>query len=70
MLQCETQEKGVSLDELTKLEEKIDKLIAFIDELKQKIEDYEEQNARLQTRDSDVKMKIEGIIERIDKLLV
>ena len=70
MLQCETQEKGVSLDELTKLEEKIDKLIAFIDELKQKIEDYEEQNARLKTRDGDVKMKIEGIIERIDKLLV
>jgi FtsZ-binding cell division protein ZapB len=60
----------VSLDELTKLEEKIDKLIAFIDELKQKIEDFEEQNARLKTRDSDVKMKIEGIIERIDKLLV
>jgi len=58
------------LDELTKLDEKIDKLITFIDELKQKIEDFEEQNARLKTRDSDVKMKIEGIIERIDKLLV
>ena len=58
------------MDELTKLDEKIDKLITFIDELKQKIEDFEEQNARLKTRDSDVKMKIEGIIERIDKLLV
>jgi len=58
------------LDELAKLEEKIDKLITYIDELKQKIEDYEEQNARLKTRDSDVKIKIEGIIERIDKLLV
>lgn len=58
------------MDELAKLEEKIDKLITYIDELKQKIEDYEEQNARLKTRDSDVKIKIEGIIERIDKLLV
>jgi FtsZ-binding cell division protein ZapB len=58
------------LEELTRLEEKIDKLISLIDGLKQKIEDYEEQNARLKNRDSEVKLKIEGIIERIDKLLV
>jgi FtsZ-binding cell division protein ZapB len=58
------------LEELTKLEEKVDKLISLLDGLKQKIEDYEEQNARLKNRDSEVKLKIEGIIERIDKLLV
>ena len=58
------------MEELTKLDEKVDKLISLIDELKQKIEDYEEQNARITARDNEVKSKIEGIIERIDKLLV
>jgi phage shock protein A len=58
------------LEELTKLEEKVDKLISLVDELKQKIEDYEEQNARLKARDNDMKSKIEGIIERVDRLLV
>jgi phage shock protein A len=58
------------LEELTKLEEKVDKLISLVDELKQKIEDYEEQNARLKARDNDMKSKIEGIIERVYRLLV
>jgi phage shock protein A len=58
------------LEELTKLDEKVDKLISLIDELKQKIEDYEEQNARATARNNEVKSKIEGIIERIDRLLV
>ena len=58
------------MDELNKLEEKIDKLIAIIDELKQKIEDYEEQHARSNTRNVEIKTKIEGLIDRIDKLIV
>lgn len=58
------------MEELTKLEEKVDKLISLVDELRQKIEDNEEENARLKTRDNEIKIKIEGIIERIDRLLV
>jgi FtsZ-binding cell division protein ZapB len=57
------------LDELIKLEEKVDALVAIINDLKQKVEDFEAKNSRLITRDKDIKAKIEGLIEKIDSLL-
>lgn len=57
------------MDELIKLEEKVDALVAIINDLKQKVEDFEAKNSRLITRDKDIKAKIEGLIEKIDSLL-
>ena len=57
------------MDELTKLEEKIEALVAIINDLKQKVEDFEVKNSRLIARDKDIKSKIEGLIEKIDGLL-
>lgn len=58
------------MDELNKLEEKIDKLISVITELKQRAEAFEEENARLKARDKEIQTTIEGLIEKIDKLLI
>ena len=57
------------MDELIKLEEKIEALVAIINDLKQKVEDFETKNSRLLARDKDIKSKIEGLIEKIDSLL-
>jgi FtsZ-binding cell division protein ZapB len=58
------------LDELSKLEEKLDKLISLVSELKHKVEDYREKNDVLTTRDQKVKEKVEMLIEKIDNLLI
>lgn len=57
------------MDELIKLEEKVEALVAIINDLKQKVEDFEAKNSRLIARDKDIKSKIEGLIEKIDSLL-
>ena len=57
------------MDELYKLEEKLDALVAIIHDLKQKVEDFEAKNSRSIARDKDIKSKIEGLIEKIDSLL-
>ncbi len=57
------------MDELIKLEEKIEALVAVINDLKQKVEDFEAKNSRQLARDKDIKSKIEGLIEKIDSLL-
>ena len=57
------------MDELIKLEEKIEALVAIINDLKQKVEDFETKNSRLLARDKDIKSKIEGLIEKIESLL-
>jgi FtsZ-binding cell division protein ZapB len=58
------------LDELAKLEERIDKLISLINELKQKVEDLEESNGRLQNTKQEVKKRVDGLIEKVDNLLI
>jgi len=58
------------LDELTKLEERIDKLVSVINELRHKIEDLEEINGRLQNTKQEVKKRVDGLIEKVDDLLI
>jgi len=58
------------LDELTKLEERIDKLITLINELKRKVEDLEESNSRLQNTKQEVKKRVDGLIEKVDDLII
>lgn len=58
------------MDELTKLEERIDKLIALINNLKQKVEDLEESNSRLQNTKQEAKKRVDGLIEKVDNLLI
>lgn len=57
------------MDELNKLEEKIDALMVIINDLKHKVEDFEAKNSRSIARDRDIKSKIEGLIEKLDSLL-
>ncbi|MGD8978470.1 MAG: hypothetical protein PVI51_02720 [candidate division WOR-3 bacterium] len=58
------------MDELAKLEERIDKLISLINELKQKVEDLEESNGRLQNTKQEVKKRVDGLIEKVDDLII
>ncbi|MDH4210429.1 MAG: cell division protein ZapB [candidate division WOR-3 bacterium] len=58
------------MDELTKLEERIDKLVSLIRELRQKVEDLEENNGRLQNTKQEVKKRVDGLIEKVDNLLI
>jgi len=58
------------LDELTKLEERIDKLVSLINELRHRIEDLEENNSRLQNTGQEVKKRVDGLIEKVDNLLI
>jgi FtsZ-binding cell division protein ZapB len=58
------------LDELTKLEERIDKLVSLIRELRQRVEDLEEKNGRLQNTKQEVKKRVDGLIEKVDNLLI
>ena len=58
------------MDELAKLEERIDKLILLINELKHKVEDLEESNSRLQNTKEDAKKRVDGLIEKVDDLLI
>ena len=58
------------MDELAKLEERIEKLILLINELKQKVEDLEESNGRLQNTKQEVKKRVDGLIEKVDNLLI
>ena len=58
------------MDELTKLEERIDKLISLINEIKQKVQDLEENNSRLQNAKQEAKKRVDGLIEKVDNLLL
>ncbi len=58
------------MDELTKLEERIDKLISLINEIKQKVENLEESNSRLQNAKQEAKKRVDGLIEKVDNLLL
>lgn len=58
------------MDELTKLEERIDKLISLINEIRQKVENLEESNSRLQNAKQEAKKRVDGLIEKVDNLLL
>ncbi len=52
------------------LEEKVDKLITLVSELKQRVEDLEEQSNRHRSRNKEIRTNVDGLIEKIDNLLV
>lgn len=58
------------MDELTKLEERIDKLVSLINEIKQKVENLEESNSRLQNAKQEAKKRVDGLVEKVDNLLL
>ncbi len=58
------------MDELSKLEEKLDTLISLINELKQKVEDFEKKNNQLRSCDQQIKEKVDLLIGKIDNLLI
>lgn len=58
------------MDELSTLEEKVEKLISLVSELKQRVEDLEEQRNSQRSRDKEVKANVDGLIEKIDHLLI
>ena len=58
------------MDELSKLEEKVDRLISMINELKQKVDDLEETQMHIDSRDREIRDKVQGLIEKIDSLFI
>lgn len=58
------------MEELMKLEERIDRLIAVINELKTKVRTLEQENERCRNAGTEAKKKVDGIIEKIDTLLI
>jgi len=58
------------LDELIKLEEKINRMITTIGELKQKLQELEQDNSRLKSREIEAKKRMDGLIEKVDNLLI
>ncbi len=58
------------MDDLTKLEEKLDRLVSLISELKQKVEDLGEQNTQFKSRHKVIKEKVDSLIEKLDNLLI
>ena len=58
------------MDELSKLEEKVDRLISLISELKQKVDDLEETHTHIESRDREIRDKVQGLIEKIDSLFI
>jgi FtsZ-binding cell division protein ZapB len=58
------------VDEIGKLEEKVDRLIALINELKHKVDDLDESQSHIQSRDREIKDKVQGLIEKIDSLFI
>jgi FtsZ-binding cell division protein ZapB len=58
------------LDELSKLEGKVDKLVLLINELKTRLEEHEEESNRLRNRDKEIKEKIDNLVNRIDRLVI
>lgn len=58
------------MDEINKLEEKVQRLVSLINELKQKIEVLEEEKSQSQSRDQVIKDRITGLIDKIDNLTI
>ena len=58
------------MEEINKLEEKVQKLVTLINDLKQKIEALEEEKSQFESRDQVIKDKITGLIDKIDNLTI
>lgn len=58
------------MNEISKLEEKVDRLIAMINELKHRVDDLEENKTHIESRDREMKDKVQGLIEKIDSLFI
>jgi len=58
------------LEEINKLEEKVQRLVTLINDLKQKIEVLEEEKSQFESRDQVIKDKITGLIDKIDNLAI
>jgi len=58
------------LDELIKLEDKIDKMIGLINELKQRVQTLEDENNRLKSQEYEVRRRVDGLIGKVDSLLI
>ena len=58
------------MEEINKLEEKVERLVKIIGELKQKIDVLEEEKTRFESRDQVIKEKITGLIDKIDNLAI
>jgi FtsZ-binding cell division protein ZapB len=58
------------LDELTRLEEKIQRMIALINELRQRIEDLEAENSQHKEQEREVKKRVDNLINKVDNLSV
>lgn len=58
------------MDELIQLEEKVNRLIATVNELKQKLQVLVRENEDLRNREAEAKKKVDGLIEKVDNLLI
>lgn len=58
------------MDELSRLEDKVYKLITLVNELKQRVEDLEEKKDRLRSRDKEIRANVDGLIDKIENLLI
>lgn len=58
------------MDELIKLEDKIDKMIGLINELKQRVQTLEDENNRLKSQEYEVRRRVDGLIGKVDSLLI
>ncbi len=58
------------MDELTRLEEKIDRMVSLINELRQRIEDLEEENGQRKEQEKEIKKRVDGLIDKVDSLAI
>lgn len=58
------------MEELIKLEERITKMIGAISALKQRVQELEQDSERSKTREAEAKKRVDGLIEKVDNLLI
>jgi TolA-binding protein len=58
------------LEELIKLEERITKMIGTISALKQRVQELEQDSERSKIREAEAKKRVDGLIEKVDNLLI
>ncbi len=58
------------MEELIKLEERITKMISTISALKQRVQELEQDSERSKTREAEAKKRVDGLIEKVDNLLI
>ncbi|HEX7319390.1 MAG TPA: hypothetical protein VF399_03415 [bacterium] len=58
------------MEELIKLEERITKMIGTISALKQRVQELEQDSERSKIREAEAKKRVDGLIEKVDNLLI